>query len=63
MQQQESLHIGDHVRYNDINLMNYHGILRTLGRTPRGGDCTVEWYNPNQVTGEACLSDLCKLER
>ena len=52
------LQIGEAVTYKDINLFWYRGILKTIGRTPKGGDCTVEWYYPLQVISEECLFNI-----
>jgi hypothetical protein len=57
-----TINVGDRVGYACVpSLMQYKGMVRALGPTPRGGDCTVEWLTPNHVTSEECLSTLRKL--
>jgi hypothetical protein len=51
--------IGDSVTYRDSNLRDYVGTLEALGRTPRGGDCWVQWHRPLPGRSEECLANLC----
>ena len=46
------------VTYRDINLRDYRGTLLFIGHTPHGGDCTVRWSRPIDVTGAQCLDNL-----
>jgi hypothetical protein len=55
------IQIGTKVGYDAIpHLMNYKGIVVSLGRTPHGGDCVVDWYAgyPTPGKSEECLSNL-----
>ena len=55
------IHIYAHVTYRDINLQRYRGILRAIGHTPHGGNCTVQWTVPLPVAGEECMDNLITL--
>lgn len=51
--------VGQRVRYKDMNLWDHVGRITAIGRTPRGGDCTVEWA---RLPGISCEECLCNLE-
>ena len=40
---QRRFEIGDIVRYDDINLIEYIGVVKDIGKFERGADLIVEW--------------------
>jgi hypothetical protein len=52
--------VGSQVRYRDANLPGI-GVVVSVGRTPRGGDCVVEWLR-FAVKSEECFSNLTVVE-
>jgi hypothetical protein len=54
----QQIRIGDSVTYRAMSLRNYVGTLEALGRTPRGGDCWVQWNRPLPGRSEECLMNL-----
>ena len=50
--------VGDKVRYKDINLWDYRGVVTGVGRTERGGDCTVRWNRHPMIDAEECQFNL-----
>ena len=56
-----NLQVGDKVRYRDVNLRFYIGIVVKMGNMPHGGNCVVHWSNG--VTSEECRFNLCHVEK
>lgn len=52
--------VNDKVTYRDINLYSYRGYIVSIGPTPHGGDCMVNWIKggPRTCACEECQANL-----
>ncbi len=55
------MRVDTHVRYKDINLWSYKGVIIDIGSQPFGGDCRVKWQSTpyrNEIVSIELLSNL-----